>query len=151
MNILSVVHAGILATAAMTASLYITAWITHANVKVVKILGTMLTNQTGKDGSCSNNPFVIGIGLVVHYLVGVAFATCYWLLLRYQLVSDGLSDALIFGSVIGVLAISVWRVYFSIHAKPPKVPLLLFLFLIFVGHIVLALVLKALYSGAGAD
>lgn len=143
MDIFSVVHAGILATAAMTALLYATAWITGSNVKVVKILGTMLTRQTREDGGCSDNPFVILVGMISHYLVGIGFAIAYWLLINYEVLNKSWQDALIYGNSIGVVAVIVWRLYFFVHVKPPKVPLFLFLSLILAGHNLLALLLYA--------
>ena len=66
MNIITAIAAGIGGTAVMTAFIYLLSYITHKRLKVVKILGTMLTFQTTPDKETSEHSSAIVVGLLGH-------------------------------------------------------------------------------------
>lgn len=86
------------------------------------------------------------IAVLVHYAIGVAFGFVYHWLLNDQILMMRMSDAFLFGCALGVVAVITWRMFFAIHPSPPKLNLNLYLMVIFVGHVVLALTMFAVYN-----
>jgi hypothetical protein len=78
MNIITAIAAGIGGTAVMTAFIYLLSYITKKRLKVVKILGTMLTFQTTPDKQTSEHSSAIVVGIIGHYLVGIIFSLIYY-------------------------------------------------------------------------
>ena len=127
--------AGIVGTACMTLGMYTLAGITSDHFKVVKVLGTMLTNQTTEDGGLSNATSAITVGLLAHYLVGIGFSFVYTWLWREEIMEGTFQAATLMGFVNGLIGAAGWRVYFAIHRRPPDMPLPKYLLAIALGHI----------------
>lgn len=117
--------AGIGGTAFMTGFVYLIAYITGRNYKVVKILGTMLTNRT--------HP--VKTGMIAHYLIGVFFAIIYAWLWNRGIGSPALSDSLIFGALNGLFAMGFWYCFLMFHPNAPAIKLPDYLFVIGPGHL----------------
>lgn len=150
MKILFAVIAGIAGTLAMTGFLYLLTYIFRKQMKVVKILGTMLTNNTQPDGELSDSRATIVVGTIAHYSVGISFAIIYLILWHFGIGRPGLLNAIIFGGVSGVAAIGIWYAFVAIHPYPPKVPLKSYLITIFLGHFIFALAEFYTYIGLTA-
>lgn len=138
MHIFSLVLEGIVATLLMTAFDYAVALFMRKRIKVVKILGTMLTGQTTPDRNLSESRAAIFTGVVAHYSVGVLFSITYHLLWGKGIGSPTIFSAGWFGLISGVIAVVVWRTFIAIHPKPPAIPLMDFLIVIFLAHFVFA-------------
>jgi hypothetical protein len=139
MKILFAIIAGIAGTLAMTAFLYLLTFITHKQMKVVKILGTMLTNNTQPGGKLSESKTTIIVGAIGHYSVGISFAIVYLILWHFGIGKPDFVNALIFGGVSGIAAIGIWYGFVAVHPNPPDIPLKSYLLTIFLGHFVFAL------------
>ena len=116
----TIIIAGIIGTGAMTFCMYLATFIIKKVMKVVKILGTMLTFQTTKEGKLSDKPFSIFIGLVAHYLIGIFFVIIYYILWKNGIGKPNFFYGAIFGFLSGLFGIIVWRIFFAIHPNPPK-------------------------------
>ncbi len=127
---------GISGTAMMTLFLYLVSYVTHKPLKVVKILGTMLTFRTTPGKGLSNSPLSIGIGILAHYLIGIAFAFVLILLCKNTLLEPTLTSVLVFGLLCGLFGIAVWKLFFILHPDPPHIPLKQYLIVLLLGHIV---------------
>ena len=136
---LIVALAGVVGTAAMTAYLYLISYITHKQTKVIKVLGTMVTNNTNADGSLSEKRSPIIIGTLIHYLIGIAFAITYLALWRAGIASPDWASAIILGAINGLVGSAGWFVFLSVHKNPPRIPLIFYLFHIFLAHIVFSI------------
>ena len=141
MKLLYIILAGMAATAAMTAFLYLLSYITHRVMKVIRILGTMLTKRTQPDGSLSDTLSTKIIGTIAHYLIGVAFAFVYLALWDSEVGLISASWGLLFGLGHGILAMIAWYFFFLIHPNPPIIPLKTYLLSLISAHVIYGLVL----------
>jgi hypothetical protein len=126
---------GILGTLLMTLFSYFIAYITHKPTKVVKVLGTMLTNQTTPEGGLSNKLSAILIGILAHYLVGIGFTFIYFYLWPNRDSEASFFQSLLFGFLCGVFGIIVWKIFFLLHPNPPEISLPVYLLNILIGHL----------------
>jgi hypothetical protein len=135
MNILTAVVAGIGGTAVMTAFIYLLSYITQKRLKVVKILGTMLTFQTTPDKQTSEHSSAIVVGILGHYFVGIVFSLIYYWLWTNGIGKPDILTCAIYGFISGIVGIIVWRIFFAIHPNPPSVPLKDYIVSILIAHI----------------
>jgi hypothetical protein len=141
------VIAGLVGTAAMTLFMYGMTFLTDRVMKVVKILGTMLTFQTSPEGRLSDSPLAIGVGIIAHFAIGVIFALIYYELWRAGIGSPTVWIGALFGFISGLVAMLVWRLFFALHPKPPTtVPLKNYLITLLVAHVVFGVVVVATYQ-----
>ena len=141
MKLLYTIMAGLAATAAMTAFLYILSLATHRVMKVIKILGTMITNRTHPDGSLSDAVSTKVIGTVAHYSIGIIFALFYMALWNSGVGLLTASWGFLFGLAHGLTAMFLWYLFFMVHPKPPLIAMRTYLVTLIFAHIVFGLVL----------
>lgn len=127
--------AGIGGTAFMTGFVYLIAFITGRNFKVVKILGNIITNRTHPDKTPDGSWYAILPGLITHYLIGVLFAVIYAWLWSRGIGSPSLSSSLLFGAINGLFAMGCWYGFLKLHPNPPAVKLPDYLYVIGAGHL----------------
>jgi hypothetical protein len=135
MIIVTSILLGIAGTAVMTLFMYLISYITQRPLKVVKILGTMLTMETTPDKGLSDSNRAIRVGLIAHYLIGIIFAVIYVWLWKYELLEPTFAATILFGFIAGLIGIIVWRIAFDIHPNPPVIPLRLYLTDLLIGHL----------------
>ncbi|MBX0334550.1 hypothetical protein K3G39_15010 [Pontibacter sp. HSC-14F20] len=141
MKFLHAVIGGLAATAAMTAFLYLLSFATHRVMKVIRILGTMLTNRTQPDGSLSEATSTKVYGTVAHYLVGIIFALFYIALWHSGVGLINVSWGFLFGLAHGLMAMFIWYLFFLVHLRPPLIALRTYLITLIFAHIVYGVVL----------
>lgn len=134
--------AGIIGTSVMTVYVYLIAWITGARLGVIHILASVLNERPGIDYS-TKHLIVAGF---VHYLIGVLFALTYLQLVVLEVASIATVSAIIYGLLIGSLAVLVWRLTFALRGKPAEVPLKTYLLSIGSGHIVFSLTIIQVFE-----
>jgi uncharacterized membrane protein YagU involved in acid resistance len=139
MKLLNAIISGIAGTALMTLFMYLLSYITNRRLKVVKILGTMLTIYSNPEGKLSENNKAITIGLVTHYGVGIFFAICYLILWSNGIGKPDLIHAFIFGLINGVFGIFIWRLFLFLHPSPPKLPFKTYMTSLIIGHVAFAI------------
>src|SRR4051812_8688055 len=122
MKLLSAIISGIAGTAFMTLFMYVLSYITKRRLKVVKILGTMLTIYSNPEGKLSESNKAITVGILSHYGVGIFFSICYIILWRNNIGKPDLINAFIFGTINGIFGIFIWRLFLFLHPSPPKLP-----------------------------
>lgn len=138
---------GIAGTALMTLFLYLLALATRRQLKVVKILGTLITNQTTPQGGLSNSPLAIWTGIVAHYLVGILFAFCYYFLWNLGIGAPTIPSGMVFGFVSGLFGIAIWTIVFHFHPNPPhNVSLKIYLPTLVIAHIVFGIGVNIAYA-----
>ncbi|MFD2246014.1 hypothetical protein [Pontibacter ruber] len=136
MKLLHAILAGLAGTAAMTAFLYLLSFATHRVMKVVMILGTMLTGRTGPDGSISEAGSTKVVGNAAHYLMGIVFAIGYLALWDSEVGLPTAGWGLLFGLGHGLLAMVLWYLFLMVYPKPPRIPLRTYLITLIFAHIV---------------
>ena len=125
----------------MTFCMYMASYLFRKKMKVVKILGTMLTFKTRPEGQLSDNKFSIATGIVAHYLVGILFVIIYYLLWKNGIGKPDLIYGAIFGFASGLFGILIWHLFFLIHPKPPaNIHLKDYFIMLVVAHIVFGII-----------
>ena len=136
MNGLNIILASVVGTSLMTAFMYIMTFLTDRVMKVINILGTMLTFQTTLDGGLSDRPRAISIGIIAHYAIGILFTLCYSQLWSWGVGRPDYQSGIWFGIGSGLVAIAFWYGFFAIHPRPPAIRLKPYLLTLFLAHIV---------------
>ncbi|MFD2574534.1 hypothetical protein ACFSUS_28120 [Spirosoma soli] len=136
MKLLHIILAGIAGTALMTFFMYIMTFITDRVMKVTQILGTMLTFQTSPDGNLSDSRLAVTVGIIGHYLIGIAFALCYYGLWLLSIGQPDFQSGIWLGIGSGLAAIIFWYSFFVLHPKPPAISLKPYLLSLFMAHLV---------------
>ncbi|MDX2000905.1 MAG: hypothetical protein SFW35_00605 [Chitinophagales bacterium] len=144
------VLAGLGGTVLMTAFMYLASLIMNKRLKVVDILGTMLTGKTRQNGQLSYTFPSILVGIIAHFSVGVVFSLAYLGLWKLGIGSPTLLSSILFGIVSGLVAIVVWRSFFFIHSRPPAVELRAYLIAIFIAHLFFAVETVYCYNLLGS-
>jgi len=92
------------------------------------------------------NFFIYTTATLIHYSIGVIFSYLYlWQLVERLIINDVLS-ALLYGAIIGSIAVIGWRLFFFIHPNPPPIELIPYLVTIWFGHITLSITFAAIFS-----
>jgi hypothetical protein len=134
-----VAAAGMTGTTIMTAFMLIMTGITHRELNVIKVLGSMLTFKSTRAGTVSRDPAAVVVGLVVHYLVGFLFTGIYVWLWNHNLVSTDIISTVLLGFLTGLVGTLVWIMFFALHPRPVRVPIKIYLTCIIIGHVLFAL------------
>jgi len=143
LNLWIVILAGLGGTLVMTAFTRIASHILKKPFYVIMILATMLPF---KKNVKTPNVFVYTTATLIHYFIGVIFSYLYsWQLVERLIINDVLS-ALLYGAIIGSLAVIGWRLFFFIHPNPPPIELIPYLVTIWFGHITLSITFAAIIS-----
>ena len=145
MKFLYAVLAGLAATAAMTAFLYLLSYATHRVMKVIKILGTMLLNRTQPDGSLSDAVSTKAVGTVAHYTVGIFFALIYLAAWDSGVGLLTASWGLLLGLGNGIIGMVVWYFFFMVHPRPPLLKLKTYLTTLIFAHVVFGFVVTYVF------
>lgn len=146
MGFLYNIIAGIAGTFLMTLFMDAATWFTKYNFHVPSILGTMVTMETKPSGNISNSTISKVWGYVLHYLIGIFYAVLYQNLIQAGIGSGSYGYALLFGTVVGLVAVIFWYSFFKLHPMAPVVRLPLYLVFIFLGHPLLAITMKATFK-----
>lgn len=141
-----IIVTGIAGTALMTAFVYLISHITGKQLKVIHVLGSMLTGQVTTEKNVSAQSSVFIIGLVSHYAVGILFAFIYQRLWSLGLGRPDILNGLLFGFINGLIALAGWRSFFAIHPNPPRIDLANFLLIIFLAHLVFGIGVVMAYN-----
>lgn len=135
---------GFAGTFAMTIVMYAYAHLTNKNTKVVHIFGSMITGNTGLTKNQKGK--ILATGTFAHVAVGAIFSFSYFLLWNWGVFDISLTDSLIIGLLSGIIAIIIWRLYFAVHQKPPKVPLPHYFAALLISHLLFGLVTVNIFN-----
>lgn len=135
---------GFAGTIAMTLVMYLYARLTETNTRVIHILGSMVTGNVAFTDD--NRMKILATGSIMHVLFGVLFSFGYFLLWNWGVFDISFFDSLIVGALSGILAVIAWKLYFTVHQRPPQVPLLHYFIALFISHVVFGLVTVNIFS-----
>jgi hypothetical protein len=142
MELLYGIISGIAGTFLMTLFMDAASLLTKYNFHVPGILGTMVTMETKPSGRISDSVVSKVWGYSLHYLIGIFFAVLYQNFLQAGLGSGSYGNALLFGAGAGLVAITFWYSILKLHPLAPAVHLPLYLVLIFLSHLLFAIVMN---------
>jgi hypothetical protein len=137
MNLL-IILAGFTGTLAMTLFTELASFILKKPFHVIRILSLMLhfgSNMTSK----LKRDILYWIALVVHYAIGIFFSCVFDFFLEHDLMEFNLWNAMVFGSLAGLVGLLGWRFFFAIHPDPPSLILSQYLAIIWLGHLIFAM------------
>ncbi|WP_296622170.1 hypothetical protein [Marivirga sp.] len=135
---------GFVGTIAMTIVMYLYGNLTKKKTKVVHILGLMMTGNLAL--SKEQKTKILTTGSIAHLFIGILFSFAYFLLWNWGVFNISTFDSIIVGALSGVLAIIVWKSYFNVYRKPPRVPLPHYFTALFISHIVFGLVTVSVFN-----
>jgi hypothetical protein len=123
---------GIVGTWFITGAMYLLSAMTGKNYKVVRILGTMLSDRI--------------MGVLLHFMIGIFFAFIYFYLWQADMITHHITSSILFGAVAGVIAMIFWRSFLHLHPAPPPVPVATYVLAIGLAHIVFSLGIFLVYE-----
>ena len=141
MNIITILICGIIGTAIMTSFLNVLFYFRDPKLRIVGILGSMLTPAAKKISIDYRT-----VGIVAHYTIGILLCIPYVWLWTKQISLPTVFIAALYGAINGVVAIIVWRIFIAVHPSPPHLPLIFFLTAVGVSHIFFGLGILAAYQ-----
>jgi hypothetical protein len=136
-HFLITILSGFAGTLAMTAVMYLYSYLTGKQTKVIHFLGTMLIGERTYLNPSKNSKLV---GTIAHFGVGVLFSFGYFLLWNWGIFRINFKDAVLIGMASGFLAIVVWKLYLTLHSKPPSYSAFHYFLALFLAHIVFGVV-----------
>ena len=110
MDVVGVILAGLVGTAAMTALLIMAPRMGMPKMDIIGVLGSMFTSEEGT---------ATRLGLVIHFMMGVIFAIIYALLWNADVRGVNVLWGLIFGAVHGAVVSVVVPMMLRMHPRPP--------------------------------
>lgn len=145
-NLFEMIVAGIIGTVVMSFFMYLFGFISRNEMKMIGVLGTMLTFQTSKRGKLSNSTVARLTGTLVHYLLGITFAIIYLFLWSKGIGRPDFIYGIIFGFVGGFIVFLVFKLLFAIHPNPPSLSVNSYFITIILAHIVYTLTVVFAYQ-----
>ncbi len=112
------------------------------NKSIPWLLGTFISFRL-KPTSSPSMYTLLRWGKAVHYTIGVGFVAIYILLWSQGWLVHSYATVMIFGIIIGMLAVIVWFFTLKSHPLKPSVSYSSFLTCIFLGHLIFALIMAA--------
>ncbi|MBO9702928.1 MAG: hypothetical protein J7604_22125 [Sporocytophaga sp.] len=124
------------ATNYMTLYMKIVSEISKKQMRVIRILGRLLTNKTHNEKGVFSIAQIKATGTLVHYSIGIFFLYCYHLLWKNRFTKPNLTGGVTLGLTNGLIAIAVWYVYMNLHRNPPKIDRKSYLINLVIAHII---------------
>lgn len=140
------IFAGLAGTFFMSAFTEIAFIVLKKDYHVVRILGNMFMFRKTTPLQSTPPPGIYITALAVHYAVGIVFAYMYYWLRDEDILNVTTLHWYHFGICIATIAILGWKLFFEVHPGPPTVQLKYYLPVIWLGHIILAFVVKLTYQ-----
>jgi hypothetical protein len=139
MDLVAALIAGILATAPMTAFMYLAPRVRLARFDIIRILGTFFTADT---------QIAIPMGTVMHFGIGGIFSTTYAALWNLGIGRVSPLWGVIFGAVHGLLAmfLILMPLLFAKHPRPGDMRIIPALFTDWIAHLIFGLFVALLYA-----
>lgn len=138
MDLIGAIVAGLAGTAVMTVLMTMAPMMGMPKMDIMGMLGSMFTANKGT---------ATGLGFVMHFMMGAAFAIIYALLWNAGIGSVTALWGLIFGAVHAVIVIMIMPMMVGMHPRPPEMesgPMTMVGQLM--GHLVYGLVVALVYA-----
>lgn len=120
MSLIAAIVAGIIATLAMTALMYLAPMMGIPKMDIVGILGGMFNRQTATNGGVSTSSGNPVLGWMLHLMMGAVFGIVYALLWSAFGLKPSWHIGLIFGMIHGLLTPMVMPMMMRMHPNPPQ-------------------------------
>jgi hypothetical protein len=133
-QVVKIVLAGTVGTSAMTIYSYLVSSARNKNFREPALLAEMIQkiNPSIRKSDAQT------IGWIVHYGVGVFFASVYHYLLKHK--TGNVKTGAIVGGITGMAGVSIWQLLFLLHPRPPQTDYTKFYGQLMIGHIIFGIV-----------
>lgn len=131
-----IVYPALGGTSTMTLFSYLTSYLVNDQFKEPKLLSSLFFTP----GKRKAHDPAVG-GFVLHYLVGIVFSTAYQLFWKRFFRFPVWKDGLLFGTLCGLVGITIWRLTFAAHPSPPRIRLKPYLFHLYIAHLIFGVTL----------
>lgn len=129
---------GAIATAGMTAVMYLYAAVTGFQTRVIRVLTAMFC---GRSPYLEQNPPLSTLaGSIFHTGIGVLFSISYFHLLIWDIIAPNFLNAVIIGAISGLLAVGAWRFYFASYFASPRISFLHYTIALLISHIAFGII-----------
>lgn len=135
MLILIALIIGLLSTFVMTVFVQLIGY--RQRKSIPWLLGTFINTRL-KPAAAASQTQVLAWGNITHYLIGVGFVALYLLLWQQGWVAHSYTTVLVFGTIAGLIAVTVWFLTLSNHPLRTFISYPTFLSTVFVAHLVFA-------------
>ncbi len=136
MDTMKKLYSSLAATSAMTVFSYGLSFISGKNLREPHILAQLTNRLMPWQGKKKN----IMTGWLLHYAVGLLFTEMYVQFWKNSSPNTEKRAGLIFGGLVGLSAILIWKFTLSFHPLPPAINFGLFSLNLFLGHLVFGIV-----------
>ncbi|WPP50320.1 DUF6789 family protein [Catalinimonas niigatensis] len=131
-----IVYPALSATSTMTMFSYAVSYLVNDQFKEPKLLSSLFLSP----GRQKANEPPVG-GFLLHYLVGMIFATVYQLFWKHIFRFPKWKDGIIYGTVCGLIGMLTWKLTFTLHKSPPDIKLKSYLFHLLIAHLIFGVTL----------
>lgn len=146
MYIVPVLSASIAATALMSFYMFIVALFSGKEYRIPFVLGSMFSEKSTAGNLMDYSLRTRIIGTVIHYFTGALFALAFLFLWRREWIDLSVESMFLYGVIIGITGIVVWRIFFFFHPFAVRINLKKYLFHLFIAHLVFAAVLVYVFG-----
>jgi hypothetical protein len=141
-----IVRTALDATSYMTMYMKIVSEISKKQMRVIRILGRLLTNKTHNEQGVISLAQIKTTGTLLHYSIGTFFLYCYHFLWKNRIVKPNLTGGITLGLLSGLVGISAWYTYMNVHPSPPQIDRKSYLINLVVAHVVFGTVAAFEYN-----
>ena len=136
MDTMKKLYSSLAATSAMTLFSYGASFISGRNLREPHILAQL----TGRLIPWQDKKKNILTGWLLHYAVGLLFTEMYIQFWKNSSPNTEKRAGLIYGGLVGLGAILIWKFALSFHPLPPSINFGLFSLNLFLGHLVFGII-----------
>lgn len=120
MSLIAAIVAGLIATLAMTALMYMAPMMGMPKMDIVGMLGSMFSRQTATNGGAFTSGSNPVLGWMLHLMMGAVFGAVYALLWNAFGLKPSWHIGLIFGMVHGLITPMLMPMMVRMHPNPPQ-------------------------------
>ena len=141
MFIAPVLAASVAATAVMSFYMFIVALFSGKEYRIPFILGSMFSEKSTAGNLMDYSLRTRIVGTLMHYFTGALFALAFLFSWRREWLDLSVESMFVYGIIIGIAGIVVWRIFFFFHPFAVRINLKKYLFHLFIAHLIFSAVL----------
>lgn len=146
MKLLKAFAAGVAGSVGMSVYMRLQSLWTHKELKIIKVLGSILTNRVPENGKVSSSTKSQVTGALTHLTIGTIFTFCYYYLWKKGIAKPDLKGGAVLGFMNGIIGLIGWRLLFLLPTNNPKIDLKSYLLNLMIAHEVFGIIVNEVYK-----
>lgn len=146
MKAINLIKAATAGTTWMTLYMNASTHIFKKQMKVIRVLGSLLTNKTKEGGKIDDTLKVKSIGTLAHYSVGLLFTYSYHLLWKNTSIKPTLKTGAALGLFSGFIGITTWETFIALHPNSPKISRKYYFLNLIIAHVIFGIATTHYYK-----